>query len=195
MAAKWMTPSSPSSTNEDTDILLSNTIQTTKWKYSNTPNALLFDFSDLNLKKDQFLPMIQSSLPSNVTASIRPVGELLAEIAIQEPEEPNSLHKQVHSILKNKGLHLRDRNIWLKPTATLSTDPNLVFWQMRLSEYPKSMENDSYKQRIADAISKSFQKRDKSKLNNSILVISGDNVFFSNTTANQDSKQDISQVE
>ncbi|CEP11920.1 hypothetical protein [Parasitella parasitica] len=189
VAAKWMTPTSPSLANEETDILLPNTIQTTKWRYSSTPNALLFDFSDLDIRKEQFLSMIQSSLPSNVTASIRPVDEALAEIAIDEPEELISLHKQVRSILKNKGLHLKDRNIWLKPTTTLSLDPNLVFWQIRISEYPKVMGNDSYKQKIADTISNSFQKRDKSKLGKSVLVISGENVIFSNAIADQDSKQ------
>jgi hypothetical protein len=195
---KLMTSSNSSSpsTNEETVKsagssinLPSKTIQTTKWTYSSTPNALLFDFSELNMKKEQFIPMIKSSLPSNIIASIRPIGELLAEISIQDQEVLNSIHKQVHSILKNKGLHLKDKNIWLKPTPTLSSNPNLVFWQIRLLEYPKSMINDSFKKIIADTIRKSFQKRDKSKPGEGVLVISGDNVFFSNTKADYHSKQ------
>lgn len=193
--SKLMIPSSPSTNEEtiksaDSSIdLPSTTIQTTKWTYSSAPNALLFDFSELNMKKEQFIPMIKSSLPSNIIASIQPIGELLAEIAIQDREELNSLHKQAYSILKNKGLHLKDKNIWLKPTLTLSSNSNLVFWHIRLLEYPKSMVNDSFKRRIADTVSKSFQKRDKSKPGEGVLVINDDNVFFSNTKADLDSKQ------
>ncbi|KAL7322505.1 hypothetical protein PS15p_211500 [Mucor circinelloides] len=162
------------------DLRSNTTIQTTKWIYSKAPNSLLFDFCELNMRKDHILPLIRASLPSNIVASIRPIGDLLAEITIrQDQDETNSLHKQVHSILKNKGLHVKDRNIWLKPTQALIADPNLVFWHLRLTEYPISMKDSLYKKKITDTVESSFSKKDKSNPGKSVLVVDTDNVYFS----------------
>ncbi|KAK4510163.1 uncharacterized protein ATC70_006335 [Mucor velutinosus] len=157
------------------------TILTTKWIYSRDPNALLFDFGELNLKKEQIVPFIRASIPANITACIRPISSLLVEITILGQDEANPLHKQAYSILKNKGLHLKDKNIWLKPTQTLTMYPNLVFWQLRLSGYPKSMTGDIYKQKIADTIKCSFDKRDRGHFGKSVLVVDAENVLFSNS--------------
>ncbi|KAL9543700.1 hypothetical protein PS6_009149 [Mucor atramentarius] len=133
------------------DLRSNTTIQTTKWIYSKAPNSLLFDFCELNMRKDHILPLIRASLPSNI----------------------------VHSILKNKGLHVKDRNIWLKPTQALIADPNLVFWHLRLTEYPISMKDSLYKKKITDTVESSFSKKDKSNPGKSVLVVDTDNVYFS----------------
>ncbi|GAN03007.1 hypothetical protein MAM1_0032c02457 [Mucor ambiguus] len=168
------------------DLPSDTTIQTTTSIYSKTPNGLLFDFSELNMRKEQIIPFIKASLPSNVVACIRPIDDLLAEITIWDQGGTNSLHKMVHSILKSKGLHLKNKNIWLKPTQTLTLHPNLVSWQLRLSAYPKSMRNDVYKQKIAHTIKRTFGKRGKENYSKSVLVVDAENVLFSNYESNPD---------
>ncbi|KAL9548659.1 hypothetical protein MBANPS3_005579 [Mucor bainieri] len=161
------------------DLPPNSTMQTTTWRYSKTPNALLFDFGMLNMKKEQMLSCIKASLPANIHVYVQSISGLLAEIAILDQDTndaTHALHKQAYSILKNKGLHLKDKNIWLKPTSTLTMYPNFVSWQLRLSGYPTSMMDDMYKQKIADTIKDAFGKRSKENLGKK-------NVLFSSTSS------------
>lgn len=174
------------------DLPPDSTVQTRKWIYSKAPNGLLFDFSELNMKKEQIIPFIKASLPAHVKACIRPISDLVAEIDILDQNEPNSLHKQVYSILKNKGLHLRNKNIWLKPTQTLTMYPNLVSWQLQMFGYPKSMTGDIYKRRIADTIESSFGRRNKRDFSKSVLTVDAKNVLFSNCVARDEDSQHCS---
>lgn len=174
------------------DLPSNTTLQATEWIYSKAPNALLFDFGKLNMKKEQIMPFIKPSLPPTTVACIRPISDSLAEITILDQDGANFLHKQVHSILKNKGLHLKDRNILLKPTQTLTIYPNLVYWQLRLSKFPKSMKDDACKQRIADTIKTLFGRRDKNHFGKNIVLVDAENILFSNCSETDQDAQHCS---
>jgi hypothetical protein len=147
--------------------------QTATWRYSDTPNSFLFDFSGIlnSVTRERLQWMIKASLPPHVL--IRDIKllrgvEALVELILENSDQNNAktfmLHSQTRSILEHKGLYIQALSVWVKPTLTLSISEQVTYWRMQVYEFfPTDTATNKLASNITGAISRAFYRKKDEK--------------------------------
>ncbi|KAI8372433.1 hypothetical protein BD560DRAFT_446435 [Blakeslea trispora] len=124
------------------------TVSTLKWQYTDEPNTLVFDFEELDVSQHDVVQLIKSNLPPNTRYCISKYANsrYLVSVSLdglqESTEEHPQLairHKQLFSILKYRGLYIKQRNVFLYPTIGLcSSNVAVNFWCFEILDLSKS---------------------------------------------------------
>lgn len=136
-------------------------IQTMTWKIASQPNSLLFDFSGLEIDRQEIFDVIRSNLSPLVSTGVKicSENELLIELMLESSNI--LLLKQTRSILKHRGMKITS-SVCLKPTSTLSFDNQVQYWMIRIFNLPLDtsllLDQDEHKKKLSVAITNSFSQ-------------------------------------
>ncbi|OBZ83394.1 hypothetical protein A0J61_08555 [Choanephora cucurbitarum] len=123
-------------------------VSTLRWQYTDEPNTLVFDFEELNVSKHDIVQLVESNIPPNTRYHISKYANsnYLVSVSLEclqdnQEEHLQTIirHKQLFSILKYRGLYIKQLDVLLCPTLGLcSTDTAVNFWRFEVLDLSRS---------------------------------------------------------
>ncbi|KAI8372597.1 hypothetical protein EDC96DRAFT_606087 [Choanephora cucurbitarum] len=124
------------------------TVSTLRWQYTDEPNTLVFDFEEVDVSKHDIVQLVESNIPPNTRYHISKYANssYLVSVSLeclQDDQEEHLQtiirHKQLFSILKYRGLYIKQLDVLLCPTLGLClTDAGVNFWRFEVLDLSRS---------------------------------------------------------